>query len=75
MNEARVEELRRRFDRSGLYGRRISVLNPGSGDDALLPYIYELMVFAGTTYEAGYIEKAYNSLRPYGGTAFFTGMR
>ena len=72
-NESRVEELRRRFDRSGLYGTRISVLNAGSGDDALLPYIYELMVFPGTGYEAGYIEKAYSSLRPYGGAAFFTG--
>ena len=71
-DEAKVEMLRRRFDDSGLYGRRVAVIQEGENISPFLPYIYDLIILNGNEHAAEQITKTFNSLRPYGGTACFT---
>ncbi|MGM0532810.1 MAG: malectin domain-containing carbohydrate-binding protein, partial [Bacteroidota bacterium] len=69
----KAEMMRRRFDDSGLYGRKVAVIKEDKNTSPFLPYIYDLIVLNGDGYSADQITKTFNSLRPYGGTACFTG--
>jgi outer membrane protein assembly factor BamB len=70
-NKRKIKKMRRRFDDYGLYGKRISIVEENNGDNELLPYIYRLIILKGDKQLPTQIEKIYNSLRPYGGTACF----
>jgi outer membrane protein assembly factor BamB len=63
--------LRRRFDGMGVYGRRVAVVHAAPLEYGFPPYIAELVVLTGGDYSADHIEKAFQSLRPYGGAAVF----
>ncbi|MEA2053198.1 MAG: PQQ-binding-like beta-propeller repeat protein [Euryarchaeota archaeon] len=71
-DEVRVEEMRRRFDEVGLYGKRISVLQ---GDPLTIkapPYMTSLIIMnvdSPVTFEI--LEVLYDSMRPYGGKLLF----
>ncbi len=72
-DEEKVMTLRRTFDKAGIYGSRVSVINGDQNSSAFLQYIYDVVVINGSGYSGEQVMKAFNSLRPYGGTAFFTG--
>ncbi len=65
--------LRRTFDKAGIYGSRVAVINEGRNSSAFLPYIYDLIIVNGNEHSVDQITKVFNSLRPYGGKAFFPG--
>lgn len=68
-----VESLRKKFDDDGLYGERISLHVGDILNVSMSPYLAKLVVSedpesAGYG-EAGFIERVFRVLRPYGGTA------
>ena len=65
--------LKSRFDKAGIYGKRVAVLNDVQAAAAYLPYIYELVVVNGSGYTSCQVVTVFNSLRPYSGTVCFTG--
>jgi outer membrane protein assembly factor BamB len=67
-----VASLRRRFDAMGVYGRRVAVVHAEPIEYRFPPYIAELVLVSGGDCAEAQIEKAFDSLRPYGGTAVFT---
>jgi len=69
----KINSLRHSLDNAGIYGSRVSVINSGQEGTVFIPYIYSLMVFSGGGYTDDQIMRAFNSLRPYGGAAFFAG--
>lgn len=74
-NAHRVAVWRKRLDRAGLYGSRVSILQRDVDFTDLPPYIASLVVVedlpaAGPGREADLIGKIYNLLRPYSGVAW-----
>ncbi len=71
---AKVQRLRERFDAAGLYGPRIALLPGDPLATKLPPYLASLIVSedpeaAGLKAGQAFVEKAFYSLRPYGGVA------
>jgi len=73
---AQVKRLRQRFDRAGLYGKRISILQGTLLDTPISPYLASLVVAedlntAGYTQDRArdFVTRLFHVLRPYGGTA------
>ncbi len=66
----RVETARRLFDKAGIYGSRVAVLNRGSSDFSLPPYAASLIVADGQALESSATAALLNTLRPYGGKAW-----
>jgi outer membrane protein assembly factor BamB len=69
----KIEMLRRRFDDADIYGSRVVVIKDDHNYSPFLPYIYDLIVVQGSDHTPNQIDKIFNSLRPYGGTACFIG--
>ncbi len=70
----RVNAARRRLDAMGLYGMRVHILPHALTSVHLPPYMASLVVsedLSGSGFEQGtaFVQKLFNSLRPYGGTA------
>ncbi len=71
----KVAELRERFTRAGLYGRRVAVHQGDVTSYRLPPYIASLIVSedpeaAGMNQGAAFVEALFHPLRPYGGKAY-----
>ena len=72
-DETMVDEMRRRFDETGLYGKRISVLHGDPMTMTAQPYMATLTIvnMPVTSFEmvisSDAIENICNSVRPYGG--------
>ncbi len=66
----KTRQLRNELDNAGLYGKRVSVVDARHLESALLPYIYDIIVVNQPDYLPDQIRKVFNSLRPYGGSAF-----
>ncbi|MEC8896237.1 MAG: PQQ-binding-like beta-propeller repeat protein, partial [Planctomycetota bacterium] len=73
----KLAALRRKLDRAGQYGTRVSVYPGTAGSFALPPYLAKLVIHKGskdgTRLSAEAIAVLFNALRPYGGVAFFQG--
>ena len=73
----KLASLRRKLDRAGQYGTRVSVYPGTAGSFALPPYLAKLVIHKGskegTRLSAEAIAVLFNTLRPYGGVAFFQG--
>lgn len=73
----KVAELRRQLDRAGQYGTRVSVHTGTPGSFAPPPYLASLVIHNGSEsapeLSAESIAVLFNTLRPYGGAAFFRG--
>ena len=75
-DDAKVEDLRRRWDDAGLYGTRIALLKDDPVEVAYPPYIFSMIVVQdpkvlGVDPDMAALQSVYEKLRPYGGTAFF----
>ena len=73
----KVAAIRRKLDEAGLYGNRVSVHVGDITTMRIAPYIANLIVSenlktAGFDKGDIFIERIFNSLRPYGGTACFS---
>ena len=72
---AKVTVLRGQLDRAGQYGSRVSVHTGAAGSFSLPPYFANLAFYggnqAGSALSPGSIAVLFNTLRPYGGAAFF----
>ncbi len=68
----KVQAFRTQWTRSGLYGTRIGIV-PGAWQSVELPaYVANVMVCENPDLvDAAFLAKAYQSLRPYGGTLCF----
>ncbi len=67
---ARVKSFRKELAGAGLYGERVAVLPGTPATVTLPPYLANLMVCESLPAEgSGFVEKAFASLRPYGGVA------
>ncbi len=69
-------KLKERFDRAGLYGKRISVHEGRPADFQVPQYFASLTIIGDRTLlpekaDARFMSKLFQSMRPYGGTAFF----
>ena len=67
----KVEQLRRRFDASGLYGKRITVHQGSPATFKAPPYIANLIHVSSSlssNLTTATLESLYSSVRPYGGT-------
>ncbi|MCX5685121.1 MAG: PQQ-binding-like beta-propeller repeat protein, partial [Planctomycetota bacterium] len=74
-DEKKVAALRDRFERAGLYGRRIAVLAGDPATFVLPPYMANLIVSedvasAGLTRGVPFVRTVFSALRPYGGRAW-----
>ena len=69
----KTDMLRQQFDKAGIYGKRVAVINEDAESHKLLPYIYDLVVMDGSTYSDKKISSVFGSLRPYGGAACILG--
>jgi outer membrane protein assembly factor BamB len=72
----KIEAIRRRLDASGKYGTRVSIHHGDITTAQLPPYMANLIVSEDIQAEGFhkgkiFIEHIFNSLRPYGGSAFF----
>jgi len=72
---AKVDRLRRRYDRAGLYGHRVAVHVGHLHSFMAPPYLASLIVIedaraAHYTADAESLARIFHSLRPYGGTAW-----
>ncbi|MFP6737858.1 MAG: PQQ-binding-like beta-propeller repeat protein, partial [Planctomycetota bacterium] len=76
-NPQKVSELRGQLDRAGQYGTRVSVHTGTAGSFAPPPYFANLVIHSasedGPGLSAESIAVLFNTLRPYGGVAFFRG--
>ena len=73
-NAAKVNALRRRLDRVGLYGTRVAVHQGEPLDSGVPPYLASLVVSenldgAGIASGRRFVERLFRVLRPYGGVA------
>ncbi len=73
----KIETVRRRLDEAGKYGTRVSIHSGDITTAQLPPYMANLIVSedlqaAGLHKGTIFIEHIFNSLRPYGGSAFFS---
>ena len=72
---AKVDALRERFHRAGLYGTRIAIHVGDPGTYSLPPYLASLIISEGPAAVAvdaideACVKRLFRSLRPYGGTA------
>ncbi|MCK4299132.1 MAG: PQQ-binding-like beta-propeller repeat protein, partial [Planctomycetes bacterium] len=71
-DEAKVARARRRLDAAGLYGTRVAVIHASPEALPLPQYLASLIVCedvraSGFSTDEGFAEKAFCSLRPYGG--------
>lgn len=68
-NAAKVQAFRERWTKANLHGTRIAVI-PGDHESVQLPpYLASMMVCANPeTINAAFLQTAYSSLRPFGGT-------
>lgn len=67
----KVEELRRRFDAAGLYGKRITIHQGSPGTFQSPPYINHLVHVSSSLssdLNVATLESLYHSVRPYGGS-------
>ncbi|MHC4749610.1 MAG: outer membrane protein assembly factor BamB family protein [Planctomycetota bacterium] len=76
----KVTTIRRRLDDAGLYGTRVAVQVGDITTMQLPPYLANLVVsenLKATGFRKGdiFVERVFNSLRPYGGTACFLAPR
>ncbi|MCK9266606.1 PQQ-binding-like beta-propeller repeat protein [bacterium] len=69
-NKKQVDLLRRRFDDLGYYGKRVSVINADPTQFSFPAYMADLIVLLDRKYNQKDIQKAFNSLRPYGGKIY-----
>ena len=76
-DEARIDTLRRRFDRAGLYGDRVTILAGTILDTPISPYLASLVVSedpksAGCAKHSArdFVKRVFHVLRPYGGAAY-----
>ncbi|MCK9265276.1 PQQ-binding-like beta-propeller repeat protein [bacterium] len=69
-NEKQLESLRRRFDGSGDYGKRVTFLNNDILNLPLPPYMSELIILTNDTCSEEHLNKAFYSLRPYNGKIY-----
>jgi len=74
---AKVDQLRRRFDRQGIYGSRVALHAGRLADFQAPPYVAALTVcedLATAGFEqsggAAFVERLFRSMRPYGGVAY-----
>ena len=65
----KTEILRQQFDKAGIYGKRVAVINEDVESYQPLPYIYDLVVMDGNSYSRDQLTRAFSALRPYGGAA------
>ena len=69
----RAAALRRRWDRHGIYGSRVTVLTGDMASLSIPPYVMSLIVVedpAAARFDtSGFVQKVFEPLRPYGGTA------
>ena len=76
-NPQKVSRLRVQLDRAGQYGTRVSVHTGTTGSFAPPPYLANLVIHGasedGVGLSAESIAVIFNTLRPYGGVAFFRG--
>ncbi len=73
----KIEAIRQRLDEAGLYGTRVSVHFGDITTMQLPPYMANLIVSedleaAGLHKGSTFMERVFNSLRPYGGTTCFS---
>ncbi|HGJ64093.1 TPA: hypothetical protein ENS27_01745 [bacterium] len=73
----KVEQLRKIFDHSGIYGKRISIQVGNPLTFEAPPYIASLTIFedaelASYINDESFIKKLYHNTRPYGGIVCFT---
>ncbi len=72
-DEYAVDKLRRRFDNEGIYGKKVTVIKGDISSVNLPPYIADIIVsgdIAGLGEAEFFTKSLYNTLRPYGGTAW-----
>ena len=74
-DEAKVDRLRRRYDQAGVYGRRIALHVGDLPSFVAPPYLSSLTVVhdaeaAAYAADQGSLARIFQSLRPYGGTAW-----
>lgn len=67
-DSARVDSIRRKLDRDGLYGSRVSVVRGTPESFDCPPYLADLIVINGPV--ASGFGRIFESLRPYGGRAW-----
>ncbi len=73
-DEQKAADFRKAMAEASLYGERVAVLDEAIGTVELPLYLASLMVSedpeaAGIDWQAGFLKKAFASLRPYGGIA------
>jgi outer membrane protein assembly factor BamB len=73
-DEQKAADFRTAMAEAGLYGERVAVLHESIDAAELPPYLASLMVSedpesVGIDWQAGFLKKAFASLRPYGGVA------
>lgn len=72
-DKQKTELMRQRFDKAGIYGKRVAVINHNIEAIKPLPYIYDLVIVDGASYSSGLISRIFGALRPYGGAACILG--
>ena len=73
-NPQKIAFLRKYFDEKKVYGKRISLITGDLISTPLSPYLASLVVvenFPDSSDYSGMIQRVYQRLRPYGGTACF----
>ncbi len=73
----KVDSLRKKFDRLGLYGSRISLINGTIASIPISPYLANLVVsedinHSGLIGNPDFAQQVFSVLRPYGGAAYFS---
>lgn len=64
---AKIQKLRKQFDQTGLYGKRISLLQGTPETLDLPPYFASLIILNHPDIHRLHLKSSYKSLRPYGG--------
>ncbi|MEX2581591.1 MAG: PQQ-binding-like beta-propeller repeat protein [Verrucomicrobiales bacterium] len=70
-DEEKIQALRERFDRAGLYGKDIALLSATPSAAAVPPYIFSFIVVDEPDAVSLEESTVHDLLRPYGGKAFF----
>ena len=68
---AKVDDLRRRFDRAGVYGR-ISIHQGTVASFQAPQYVAAITIYRGARFAEGEVQSLYRSIRPYGGIAYIS---
>ncbi len=76
-SKTKVDQLRQRFDRAGLYGKRIALRTGVIGQFAAPPYMADLIYVAPSLAPALFrvetLQSVYETVRPYGGKLWVHG--